>query len=124
MRPATAQAFGFVDDAAVPAPITRDEARERAIARGLAVHRLLQSLPDIPPERRAEVAQQFFARRETFADAERNTLTKQVLAILSEPRFAPLFGPGSRAEVSIAGRFKGRPVAGQVDRLVITPEPC
>ena len=99
-----------------------DEARERAIARGLAVHRLLQSLPDIPPERRADAAQRFFARRDMFAEAERDTLIKQVLAILSAPRFAPLFGPGSRAEVSIAGRFKDRPVAGQVDRLVVTPQ--
>jgi ATP-dependent helicase/nuclease subunit A len=45
-----------------------------------------------------------------------------VLAILSDPRFVALFGPGSRAEVSIAGRFRGRPVAGQVDRLVVTSE--
>ncbi|HEY5963293.1 MAG TPA: PD-(D/E)XK nuclease family protein, partial [Xanthobacteraceae bacterium] len=29
---------------------------------------------------------------------------------------------GSRAEVSIAGRLRGRPVAGQVDRLVVTPD--
>jgi ATP-dependent helicase/nuclease subunit A len=122
VRPPTLKPSGFVDDPVIPAPITRDEARERAIARGLAVHRLLQSLPDIPLERRADAAQRFFARREMFGDAERDTLIKQVLAILSEPRFAPLFGPGSRAEVSIAGRFKGRPVAGQVDRLVVTSD--
>ncbi len=122
VRPPTIKPSGFVDDPVVPAPITRDEARERAIARGLAVHRLLQSLPDIPPERRADAAQRFFARRDMFAEAERDTLIKQVLAILSAPRFAPLFGPGSRAEVSIAGRFKDRPVAGQVDRLVVTPQ--
>jgi ATP-dependent helicase/nuclease subunit A len=122
LRPSTLKPSGFVDDPVTPAPITRDEARERAIARGLGVHRLMQSLPDIAPERRADAAQRFFARRDNFADAERDILIKQVLAILSDPRFAPLFGPGSRAEVSIAGRFKGRPVAGQVDRLVVTPE--
>jgi ATP-dependent helicase/nuclease subunit A len=123
VRPATIKPSGFVDDAVAPAtPITRDQAREHAIARGLAIHRLLQSLPDVSPERRADAAQRFFAHRDKFEAAERDTLTKQVLAILSAPRFAPLFGPGSRAEVSIAGRFKGRPVAGQVDRLVVTPE--
>src|SRR5262249_24119548 len=60
LRPATIKPSGFVDDPVVLAPITRDEARERAIARGLAVHRLLQSLPEIPPERRADAAQRFF----------------------------------------------------------------
>jgi len=123
VRPATIKPSGFVDDPVAPAmSITRDQAREQAIARGLAIHRLLQSLPDIAPERRADAAQRFFAHRDKFEQVERDALTKQVLAILSAPRFAPLFGPGSRAEVSIAGRFKGRPVAGQVDRLVVTPE--
>jgi ATP-dependent helicase/nuclease subunit A len=126
VRPATIKPSGFVDDPVAPATsITRDQAREHAIARGLAIHRLLQSLPDVPAALRAEVAQRFFDRgdrRNTFAKEEADTLTKQVLAILSAPRFAPLFGPGSRAEVSIAGRFKGRPVAGQVDRLVVTPD--
>ena len=42
------------------------------------------------------------------------------------PRFAPVFAPGSRAEVSIVGRLErpGRPpalVSGQIDRLVVTP---
>ncbi len=62
------------------------------------------------------------AHRDKFATAEADTLTKQVLAILFAPRFCAAVRPGSRAEVSIAGRFKGRPVAGQVDRLVVTPE--
>ena len=40
-------------------------------------------------------------------------------------RFAPVFAPGSRAEVSIVGRLErpgGRPalVSGQIDRLVVT----
>ncbi len=121
-RPPTLKPSGFVDDPVTNVPVARDVARERAIARGLAVHRLMQSLPDIAPERRAEAAQRFFARRETFEAAERDAVIRQVLAILSDRRFAALFGPGSRAEVSIAGRFKGRPVAGQVDRLVVTPD--
>ena len=43
--------------------------------------------------------------------------------MLADPRFAALFAPGSRAEVPIVGRIGDRPlVAGQVDRLVVTPE--
>jgi ATP-dependent helicase/nuclease subunit A len=121
-RPNTIKPSGFIDDPAPPVPTARDEARERAIARGLAVHRLMQSLPDVPANLRAEIAQRFFARRDKFTEPERDAIIRQVLGILSDARFAALFGPDSRAEVSIAGRFKGRPVAGQVDRLVVTPD--
>jgi ATP-dependent helicase/nuclease subunit A len=40
--------------------------------------------------------------------------------MLAEPRFAPLFSPGSRAEIAIAGRVGLYTVSGQVDRLVVT----
>ena len=48
-----------------------------------------------------------------------------MLALIGDSRFAPVFAPGSRAEVSIAGRLErpGRPpalVSGQIDRLVVT----
>ena len=50
-----------------------------------------------------------------------------MLGILEDARFAPLFAPGSRAEVPIVGRLAriGRPdvlVSGQIDRLVVTPD--
>ena len=102
--------------------VARSQARERAIARGLAIHRLMQSLPDIPADRRADAAALFLARQKEFDDAERRNIVRQVQAVLADPRFAALFGPGSRAEVSITGRLHGRPVAGQVDRLVVTPD--
>ena len=121
-RPATIKPSGFVDDPVAAEPVARDKARERAIARGLAVHRLMQSLPDIPQERRAETARMFLARQRKFDDAESRSIAQQVQAVLADTRFAALFGPGSRAEVSIAGRLRGRPVAGQVDRLVVTPD--
>ena len=49
-----------------------------------------------------------------------------MLALIEDPRFAPVFAAGSRAEVSIVGRLErpGRPpalVSGQIDRLVVTP---
>jgi ATP-dependent helicase/nuclease subunit A len=47
----------------------------------------------------------------------------EVLALLDDPRFAPLFAPDSRAEVPIVGRLPGgAEVSGQVDRLAITGE--
>src|SRR6202012_5043480 len=59
-------------------------------------------------------------------DAEREPLAGSVLGLIAEPRFAEVFAPGSRAEVSIVGRLerRGQPkalVSGQLDRLGGTP---
>jgi ATP-dependent helicase/nuclease subunit A len=101
--------------------------RNRALRRGTLVHRLMQSLPDIPHERRAEAARRFLARSANdFSEAERDTMSKQVLGLLDDGRFAALFAAGSRAEVSIASQLrigdKTIRVSGQVDRLAITKD--
>jgi ATP-dependent helicase/nuclease subunit A len=100
----------------------------RALARGRLVHRLLQSLPDIPAERRAEAGRRFLDRAGVeFSAPERETFLGEVLALLDNPQFALLFAPGSRAEVPIVGRIRrhGRPtlaVSGQIDRLADAPD--
>jgi ATP-dependent helicase/nuclease subunit A len=102
------------------------EARAVAIARGLLIHRLMQSLPDIAPARRAEAARRYVARAgHAFTPAEQDAFVATTLRLLDEPRFAALFSPGSRAEVPIVGRL-ARPdkapllVSGQIDRLAVT----
>ncbi len=95
--------------------------------RGVLAHRLLQSLPDVPADRRAKVADDFLARRGSDLPAgERKTVTDKVAAVLSDPRFAPLFAPGSSAEVSLVGRImEGEEtvrVSGQVDQFVVTQD--
>jgi ATP-dependent helicase/nuclease subunit A len=100
--------------------------RARALQRGTLVHRLLQSLPDIALERRREAALAYLARNaDGWTEEERGTLAESTLALIADARFAPVFAPGSRAEVSIVGRLE-RPggrlalVSGQIDRLVVT----
>jgi len=101
--------------------------RARALQRGTLVHRLLQSLPDIAPERRRDAALGYLARNAGgWSDGECAALAESVLALVGNPLFAPVFASGSRAEVSIAGRLDrpGRPpalVSGQIDRLAVTP---
>lgn len=103
-----------------------DQLRKRALQRGALVHRLLQSLPDIALDRRHDAAQRYLARNaSTWTDAERDALVSQVLALIDDPRFAALFRPASRAEVSIVGRLPRSDgtsvlVSGQIDRLVVT----
>ena len=102
--------------------------RRRAIARGILVHRLMQSLPDIAGSERAAAARRYIERAgAAFPGEERDRLVAGVLGLLADARFAALFAPGSRAEVPIVGRLHrpGRPdilVSGQIDRLVVTAD--
>jgi ATP-dependent helicase/nuclease subunit A len=103
------------------------ETRSRALQRGTLVHRLLQSLPDIPPDRRGDTALSFLVRNAgDWSPAEREALAAQVLVLIADPKFAAVFAAGSRAEIAIAGRVKTRRgpalVSGQIDRLVVTPD--
>jgi ATP-dependent helicase/nuclease subunit A len=102
--------------------------RQKALARGRLVHRLMQSLPDIAAERRKDAAARYLANAAAdFVESEQAAMAKQALAILDNQNFAEIFAPGSRAEVPIVGRIAHagrRPiaVAGQVDRLAVTAE--
>ncbi|MDQ0467307.1 double-strand break repair helicase AddA [Labrys wisconsinensis] len=113
------------DAAAVPAAETvaaRARGGAAAAARGRLAHRLLQSLPEIAPEDRLAAARRFLARAAPELADGHEALVGEVLRILDDPSFAPLFAPGGRAEVPIAGRLAredGPPLAvtGRVDRL-------
>jgi ATP-dependent helicase/nuclease subunit A len=95
--------------------------------RGLLAHRLLQSLPDIPPDRRSKAAADYLDRAgATLPADERTIIANQVTHVLDDPRFHDLFGANSRAEVPIVGNVQtggeSYRVAGQVDRLAITDD--
>jgi ATP-dependent helicase/nuclease subunit A len=92
------------------------------------VHRLLQSLPDIAPDRRMEAARQYLMRADTdFSATEHEALLDQILNLMADIRFASLFAAGSRAEVPIVGRIRQSDgsmviVSGQIDRLAVTAD--
>jgi ATP-dependent helicase/nuclease subunit A len=99
--------------------------RQKALERGRIIHRLMQSLPDIPPAQRVEAIGRYLARAaKSFSEAEQAAIARQVCAILDDSSFAELFRPPSRAEVAIVGRLP-RPggealsVPGRVDRLSV-----
>jgi len=104
------------------------EQRARALQRGMLVHRLLQSLPDLAPDQRSDAARRFLSRAaQDWRDEERDALATQVMTLLDDPRFAPVFAAGSRAEVSIVGRLERSRgdkllVSGQIDRLVVADD--
>jgi ATP-dependent helicase/nuclease subunit A len=94
--------------------------------RGDLIHRLLQILPDLAPADWAAGAQALLARQRDLTDAQRAEMTAAALSVLEDARFAEVFGPGSRAEVAIAGSAAALPpglkISGRIDRLVVLPD--
>ncbi len=100
--------------------------RRKALQRGRIVHRLMQSLPDIPEAARKAAIEGYLRNAAAdFSSGERTEMARQVVAILNDLVFAEVFAPGSRPEVPIVGRIARTGetpigVSGQVDRLVVT----
>jgi ATP-dependent helicase/nuclease subunit A len=107
-----------------PAALSPVGVSERArVKRGLIVHRLLQSLPELPETERATAARRFLALPlHGLAPAAQDDILREVLAVLAHPDFAPIFGPGSLAEVPVVGLIGDRALSGQIDRLVVTAD--
>lgn len=107
----------------VRSPLSTDDANR--FKRGLAVHALMQTIPDLEPTNRARSVQQFLARPgHGFSDTLQNEIAGEVMALFDDPRLSILFGPNSQAEVPIVGTIETpagqRVVSGQIDRLVDT----
>jgi ATP-dependent helicase/nuclease subunit A len=88
--------------------------------RGLLVHRLLQSLPELPAEARDDAARRYLSLpTHGLSTEEQDEIRRETLAVLDHPDFAAIFGPGSRAEVPLVGLVAGQALSGQIDRLVV-----
>jgi ATP-dependent helicase/nuclease subunit A len=94
-------------------------ARAAAMAKGRAVHALLQHLAEAPAPERLAAGMRYLSGIAELAGQERG-LCDSVLAILDEPALSVLFGPGSRAEIPLAGVVGDVEIGGLVDRLAVT----
>jgi len=114
-----------------PLELEGNEAKRRvkmppslAIRRGLLTHQLLQYLPDIAPEQRFTVAENFINHQlADWKQDDRQAISKDVLTLLQDARLQRLFAPASRAEVALMGQIETeggrRLVCGQIDRLAV-----
>lgn len=119
-----------MDDADVPvrSPLhARDDSYR--FQRGLLTHSLLQYLPDIAVESRADAATRFITKQAPdLPENTRQSIITESLNILSNPVFAPFFATGSLAEVPITGMVdnpktgKVDIISGQIDRLLVTDD--
>ncbi|MGE3769415.1 MAG: double-strand break repair helicase AddA [Bdellovibrionales bacterium] len=122
--PAKPLAPGKLSEAAVSvlSPLADDGAR---FAAGTLTHKLLEVLPDVPQGRRAAVMDKIIAGyKGVISDARLATVRAEVEGILNHDTFAPLFAPGSSAEVPLTGIVgtgsNRQAITGVVDRLVVT----
>jgi ATP-dependent helicase/nuclease subunit A len=110
---------------AAPSPLAQSGGLGR-FRRGDLIHRLLQLLPDLPTEGRRAGAERLLSRERDLTGEQRAEMTAAALSVLEDARFAEVFGPGSRAEVAIAGAAAllpaGLKVSGRIDRLVVLPD--
>jgi len=121
LRPLAPSALG--EDAAPAAPTRPGPGARAAARRGTLLHRLLERLPEVPAPVRAAAAQGWLARMAAeVPEDERAALVRSALAVLDEPQWQTVFGPGSLAEVPIAALVGTRMVNGTIDRLLITPD--
>jgi ATP-dependent helicase/nuclease subunit A len=89
---------------------------QKRFRRGRLIHGLLERLPEIAPERRAEAARAWLGRRGA-SEEEAARHVQEALTVMA--RFPALFGPLSRAEAPIVGMAAGRAIEGIVDRLTV-----
>jgi ATP-dependent helicase/nuclease subunit A len=107
-----------VDDESAPPP---SEAMRAAALRGTWIHQLLERLPAVEAGARSGAADRWLQRSAGVSDpAARAEIVDQVCGVLSDSRFAALFGPGSLAEAPLAATLSdGRVIAGTVDRILV-----
>ena len=109
---------------AAPSPLSASGGLGR-FRRGDLIHKLLQLLPDLSASERRAGADALLTRERDLTEAQRAEMTTAALSVLEDGRFAEVFGPGSRAEVAIAGSATALPaglkVSGRIDRLVVLP---
>ena len=89
--------------------------------RGKLIHRLLQTLPDLPGPERGKAMMRFLKRPGWGLETkDQLAIANEVSDILDHPGLTGLFGPGARAEVPLVGRIGDRVISGRVDRLVVS----
>jgi ATP-dependent helicase/nuclease subunit A len=124
-RYASPSTLGEDDKAAAPSPLASARGLGR-FRRGDLIHRLLQVLPDLPPGERAAGAEAILAREQGLSVEQIEEMATAALSVLGDSAFAQVFGPGSRAEVAIAGTAAALPpglaISGRIDRLVVLPD--
>ncbi len=91
--------------------------------RGLLVHKLLETLPDLPPDARRKTAQAWLAQpAHALSAPQQADIVRETMAVLENPQFRDVFTPNSLCEVALSGVVNGQVVCARLDRLALTAQ--
>ncbi|MBT5186473.1 MAG: double-strand break repair helicase AddA [Kordiimonadaceae bacterium] len=111
------------EEEAVTSPLLAFKAKkidQQKYHRGRIIHKLLEILPDIDASQRIETAYKYLCQAALqLSESNVQEISEEVLDILNDSDFEPLFGPASRSEVPIVGQIGSFSLSGIVDRLVV-----
>lgn len=108
-----------LEGAAGPAETQPPRNAAAALAWGVAVHALLELLPDAPPGERAALAEAILRRSAPAADAAAHAaMLAEAEAVMALPDLAAAFAPEAAAEATLSVALPGLGVvSGRIDRL-------
>ncbi|MEL6640217.1 MAG: double-strand break repair helicase AddA, partial [Pseudomonadota bacterium] len=93
--------------------------RDTAMARGTALHLLLEHLPAVDPTHRHDVGMRILA---DHAEEDQVALIDQALSLLENPTLSHLFVPSALTEVDVTASLpalNGQRIHGAIDRLLV-----
>ena len=100
--------------------------QDLAMARGTAIHRLLETLPAIPPAFRSDVAAQLLHQclheDHSFSESERDGMIQEAVEVLKSPALAEVFAEDTLVEVGFSVTVAGVPMQGVMDRVLVRPD--
>ncbi|WP_230293032.1 double-strand break repair helicase AddA [Croceicoccus sp. Ery5] len=124
-RPLAPSSLGDPHEAAEPPLAPMGGIGVDAARRGVLIHRLLERLPELAGDRRADAATRWLARQAAdLSDETRAEMVQAAVRTLNDPACAALFAPEALAEVSLSATVGTRVVAGTVDRLHLGNTPA
>jgi ATP-dependent helicase/nuclease subunit A len=98
-----------------PMRARRDAGSNAAVARGRAIHKILQDLPGMTPDAGLNFARRILAKNGLDAG-----LAEKILGLITHPDHSDFFGADSQAEVSVGSLLPdGQRITERIDRLVV-----
>jgi ATP-dependent helicase/nuclease subunit A len=86
--------------------------------RGLAIHKLLEILPEIEKNRRNNIADIILKNFAELDGPNKDNIKKETFSVLDNRDFSFIFSSQSKAEVPVCGIFNDKFISGKIDRLI------